>query len=89
MSRIKAPFTPEQIEALNRYQTDARYHAFTCGRNRTDAAHRAYAEARDQSDYGILVATRDGWECPVCGYTQDWAHGFMLELGNARKAPEQ
>lgn len=82
MSRIKAPFTPEQVEALNRYQADTRYHAFTCGRNRTDDAHRKYAAEHKQSDYGILVAAREGWICPVCGYRQEWAHGFMAEVGN-------
>lgn len=81
MSRIKAPFTDEQVEALNRYQADPRWHPFTCGRTRNDARHRAYAEEHNQRDYGILVAHREGWECPACGYTQDWAHAFMVENG--------
>jgi hypothetical protein len=24
-----------------------------------------------------LVAATDGWHCPTCDYTQDWAHDFM------------
>ncbi len=24
-----------------------------------------------------LIATKDGWICPVCGYEQNWAHSFM------------
>ena len=24
-----------------------------------------------------LIATENGWLCPVCGYTQNWAHSFM------------
>lgn len=26
-----------------------------------------------------LVATENGWICPVCGYTQNWAHLFMMQ----------
>lgn len=79
MTRIRAPFTPEQVRALNRWQQDARVHPFTCGLNRADDAHRAYAAEHSQHDWGILVATRDGWVCPVCGYRQYWAHGFMAK----------
>lgn len=61
--RIDAPFTPEQVVALNNYQTDGRFHEFTCG---VDSRHPA------------LVATATGWVCPTCDYTQSWAHDFML-----------
>ena len=27
----------------------------------------------------VLIATPDGWICPSCDYTQDWAHGFMAD----------
>jgi hypothetical protein len=66
---IRAPWTPQQVEALNRFQAERRMHPFTCGR-------------RDQhrDNEGILVATVHGWHCPVddCGYTQDWALSFMV-----------
>jgi hypothetical protein len=26
-----------------------------------------------------LIATEGGWICPVCDYTQNWAHNFMTE----------
>lgn len=26
-----------------------------------------------------LIATKDGWICPVCNYKQNWAHRFMSE----------
>ena len=29
-----------------------------------------------------LIATKDGWICPVCGYTQNWAHSFMTDKWN-------
>jgi len=63
MTMIRAPFTPEQVAVLNRYQTIGVMHPFTC---RNNSAH-------------VLIATRDGWRCPDshCTYAQDWAHDFM------------
>lgn len=57
------PWTDEQVEALNRYQREGKFHPFTCGN-----------DSRHQN----LVATKDGWICPNCDYTQNWAHGFMM-----------
>lgn len=70
---MKAPFTPEQVKQLNEYQKDDRFHPYTCGGNRGDQAHKVYAEKRGE-DLGQLVATEEGWICPVCDYKQDWAH---------------
>lgn len=75
---IRAPWTPDQVEALNRYQHLGHYHAYTCGGDRSDAAHVTY-QAEHGGDHGQLVATADGWICPVCGYRQDWAHAFSFE----------
>ena len=77
---VRAPFTPEQVEALNRFQKYGMFHSFTCGKDRMDEAHTAYQEEHG-GDYGELVATEAGWVCPVpgCGYTQGWAHAFMLK----------
>ncbi len=74
--RITAPWTPAEVEALNLYQQEGRLHPFTCGGDRGDPAHRAYA-AEHGGDNGQLVATEEGWVCPVCRYKQDWAHAFM------------
>lgn len=65
--RIFAPFTPEQVEGLNRFQTEAPMHPFTC-RNRGD-----------HESEGVLTATVEGWVCGECDYTQNWAHRFMAE----------
>jgi hypothetical protein len=73
---IHAPFTEEQVASLNGYQSCGVMHPFTCGGTRGDKAHRAYAK-RHGGDEGQLVATKDGWKCPVCDYCQDWAHAFM------------
>lgn len=64
-------FTKEQVDSLNRYQSDGRFHPFTCG-NRKDI-QKTHADGE-----GILVATEDGWICPYCDYKQEWAHEFML-----------
>jgi rubredoxin len=73
---IRAPFTPSQVKALNDYQHSGLMHPFTC-RNRGDGSHRP----RKGEDLGELVATEAGWVCQDCDYTQDWAHGFMLQVG--------
>jgi hypothetical protein len=27
----------------------------------------------------VLVANENGWTCPTCKYTQNWAHDFMKD----------
>lgn len=73
-----APWTPEQVVALNKWQDSGKVHPFTCGGERMDDAHRAY-QAQVGGDFGQLVAAADGWFCPVCGYRQNWAHAFMAQ----------
>jgi hypothetical protein len=67
---IEAPFTPEQVKALNNYQHLQRFHPFTCINQHDSEAER------------ILVADADGWHCPTCDYRQAWAHPSMVELGS-------
>lgn len=64
---VRAPFTPEQVERLNKWQQCGVVHPFTCG------------NPDCRSD---LVATPDGWKCPNCNYIQDWAHAFMANGGS-------
>lgn len=61
----RAPWTFEQVEALNRFQKCGRFHPFTCGNN---------------SGHQDLLATESGWVCTDCDYTQDWAHSIMLTM---------
>lgn len=63
---IYPPWTPAQVDALNRWQRAGHVHPFTCGM--------VHSGDRD------LVATHAGWICPNCDYTQNWAHGMMLEV---------
>jgi hypothetical protein len=72
MSKIDAPWTQEEVDALNRYQQERWMHPFTCGSGRrTDKDH--------LDGEGILLATLDGWICPFCDYRQNWAHEFMFQ----------
>jgi len=66
---IRPPWTAEQVLALNRWQASNDVHPFTCGNKNADVEHK---------NDGVLVATEHGWVCQDCGYTQDWAHVFML-----------
>lgn len=80
--QVFAPWTDEQVAALNAYQRKSGWHPFTCGNDRTDEAHLKYQKEHG-GDWGELVATRDGWICPACDYTQSWATAFMIETGKA------
>lgn len=65
------PWDDATVAALNDFQRNGRMHPFTCP-NRGDGNHR-----RDSRDLGLLEATANGWRCPDCDYTQQWAHPFM------------
>lgn len=67
-TKIRAPWTPEQVAALNAFQQHGGMHPFTCGNERHDVHY-------------VLIARADGWHCsqPPCDYRQDWAHAFMAE----------
>lgn len=61
----QAPWTADEVVALNRHQQKGHLHPFTC----------PYQHGGER----VLVATEVGWVCPECDYTQDWAHAFMFE----------
>lgn len=67
---LAAPWTDEQVAALNAYQRLSNFHPYTC-----PYAH----DWRTRR----LVATEEGWVCahPNCGYTQNWAHDRAARLG--------
>lgn len=66
MEEIRAPWTPEQVAALNKFQQRMQFHPFTCG----GAAH--------EFQPPVLIADTDGWHCPTdCNYQQDWAPAYM------------
>lgn len=104
--RIHAPFSPEQVVALNYWQHSYRFHPFTCSKCRDNLGTRfilvdgKLTPEPEGMEYppvdfnnpsvGFrpnlilldreLVATINGWICPTCDYTQDWAHEFMASF---------
>lgn len=64
---LKAPWTEEQVTALNEYQKKDEFHEFTCG----NGSHVLRATPN-----GWVCD-----ECAAQGksYTQDWCHDFMAE----------
>lgn len=74
-NHIQAPFSAEQVQRLNEFQTGTGGglpgHPFTCG-HRSDPPH-----GQEGGDTGVLIATEGGWVCPHCDYIQDWAHATM------------
>lgn len=93
MERISAPWSDEQIAALNRFQLQPWAHPFTCPKSHvfhwtpgtmptewdTDDLYEKLGESLRLSSVR-LVATPSGWICPVelCVYEQDWAFELML-----------
>lgn len=67
---IHAPWTPEQVDAINRYQTFADQ-PLICSRTRDlHQGHRV-----------VLIARRDGMHCsdPACDYRQGWVLDYMAK----------
>lgn len=62
----QAPWTEAEVAALSRTQAGP-FHPFTCP-NRSEG-----------HTNGVLTPTAQGWACPECDYTQDWAHDFMVD----------
>jgi ribosomal protein S27AE len=67
----RAPWAAGQVASLNAYQKESRLHPFTCGES--DCRAGAFPEQ------AALVAHEDGWRCPRCQYTQNWAHTWMAD----------
>lgn len=82
MRQIHSPFTEEQVDGLNWYQHHAPMHPFTCAKR--DVGH---PRGVNGEDHGILRATKDGWVCDWCTYTQDWAWAFMADPANFPSLP--
>lgn len=61
---LYAPWSKDQVIALNDWQRLEHVHPFTCGKDGCRAE---------------LVATVNGWICPFDDYTQNWAHAFMAD----------
>lgn len=71
---IHAPWTPEQVQAINRHQAAAEY-PLICSRTRD----------RHGGLRMVLIARRDGMRCsdPSCDYQQSWVRGYMADPNRA------
>jgi len=65
---VHPPWDADMVSKLNGFQQNPFAHPFTCG-NRDSAVH--------NGQESLLVATSNGWICPHCDYTQDWAWAWM------------
>jgi hypothetical protein len=72
----RPPWSAEQVDKLREWQSCGWVHPFTCP-DHGDKAHQRYREETGSPD--ALLADEHGWICEWCGYTQDWAHAFMLD----------
>lgn len=72
---VTAPWSPAFVDALNRYQNEGKFELYRCPNKDPQYPH--------ESD--VLLATVDGWRCPHCDYTQDWAFEITEALINARE----
>ncbi len=63
-SEVFAPFSPDQVEALNAYQKLGYVHPYTCGR--------CLAKLVAKADGWHCTA-------PGCTYTQQWAHAYTAD----------
>ncbi len=71
MEKITAPFSEDQVNALNHYQEHTNFHPFTCW---GVGCKKLY-----QNNGGKLMATPEGWICPCAEFKQDWAYKIMTE----------
>lgn len=66
MARLDAPWTQEQVDAINRYQrgeAEIVFHEFTC---------------KEHSDVPLHACSSELY-CPTpnCSYRQEWVHDWM------------
>jgi hypothetical protein len=65
VKRAEAPWDGAQVDNLNDFQwMNIEFPPYTCDRCNGEDEDRA------------LVATTDGWVCPGCNYTQNWASEY-------------
>lgn len=82
MDTVYAPFTEDQVDSLNWYQRTSSFHEFTCGNDNCPGKRHVsynpkYKPPEPAPTGDMLVATANGWICPSCDYTQNWAHLYM------------
>ncbi len=80
--KVVPPYTLDQVDSINGYQTSSQFHPFTCV-NRHDGNSGTFAPLWEVS---VLVADESGLYCLGCDYRQTWVHRFMAD-GSWKKVP--
>jgi hypothetical protein len=74
MSELSKDFSKSNVEKLNEYQNNKSVHPFTCnGKN---------CKKTIENNFGILIATEEGWICQCSDYKQHWFHSKIIKLTN-------
>lgn len=73
---ITAPWSEDQVAALNAFQVSGVAHPFTC--------------EGEHQQHQTLIAELDGWHCPDpdCSFTQDWALSVMADREMVERVKE-
>ncbi len=61
----RAPYSQDEIDLVNWYQTDSPYHPYTCSWNHATAT---------------MQMTKDGLVCPSCKLVQNWVLDSTFKL---------
>lgn len=81
-TEIRAPFTQEQVDQINRSQSGG-MHPFTCcSPEEIQGCTRASGETQ-----GILSCGTEGLVCPCGEYRQEWVHRRMTETPAIKSEP--
>ena len=67
-------WTLDQVASLSHFQAASGFHPYTCGNDKCPGIGR-------DDERMPLVAEADGWHCPACPYTQDWALAWVADGG--------
>lgn len=71
--RLNAPWTQQQVDAINEFQKLGFVHEFTCG---------------EHSDVPLHACSSEMYcSVPHCGYSQTWVHDFMADKSKHPKKP--
>ncbi len=81
MEYVQAPFSQEQIDKINNYQSTCEDHkVLTCTGKIHVPKKGILTRTMDLCENGgTLIAHKDGLDCPCGRYTEDWVYKYMTE----------
>ena len=78
---LHAPWTDRQVQLINDYQRWGQWAPENCRKSYEDGhkrVHQQYAKEHDLKMPGVMLATREGFVCPVCDERRTYADRHML-----------